>query len=392
VGVTVDCGPATVCSSNEPDVNTLFVTVTICQPGTSTCATIDHVQVDTGSYGLRVLSQALPSGFTLPYETATTSGPVIAECTTFADGYSWGPMALADVQISDETAASVPVQVIGDPNYNTTVPTSCSNGGGTQEDTVLSFGANGILGIGPFPQDCGSLCATELVGPAYYTCATPATCTEAEVQVSQQTTEPNVLFLADNNGTIVELPSIPQAGQATVNGYLIFGIGTETNNTFTAQSILWGDPDASVDTAGDITTNFNGEQLPASYIDSGSNGYFFADSSITPCTENTGFYCPTSPLALTATLQGASDNPNTTSTTYTVDFTLTDVDTLSTSFFAFPDVGGGLSPAQTQMGGIFDWGLTFFFGRNVYIAIQCSPTTTPMCATNPEGEGPYFAY
>jgi hypothetical protein len=40
-------------------INTLYTTVTICVPGTTTCQTIDNIQVDTGSYGLRVLASVL---------------------------------------------------------------------------------------------------------------------------------------------------------------------------------------------------------------------------------------------------------------------------------------------------------------------------------------------
>ena len=44
-------------AANEAAVNILYVNVTICAPGSTTnCQTIDHVQVDTGSQGLRILS------------------------------------------------------------------------------------------------------------------------------------------------------------------------------------------------------------------------------------------------------------------------------------------------------------------------------------------------
>ena len=47
--------PARCCrSSSSPDFNLAFATVVVCSPGTSNCVTIDHVQVDTGSTGLRV--------------------------------------------------------------------------------------------------------------------------------------------------------------------------------------------------------------------------------------------------------------------------------------------------------------------------------------------------
>jgi len=104
--VIVDAGP----SNNS--VNTLFTSVTICVPGSTTsCQTIDHIQVDTGSYGLRILAPVLT--LTLPVETLA-SGSSLAECTQFVDGFSWGPVATADIQIAGETAKSLPVQVIGD--------------------------------------------------------------------------------------------------------------------------------------------------------------------------------------------------------------------------------------------------------------------------------------
>ena len=50
VAVVVDSGPA---GANY--TNGIFATVTLCEPGTSNCQTIDHLLVDTGSVGVRVL-------------------------------------------------------------------------------------------------------------------------------------------------------------------------------------------------------------------------------------------------------------------------------------------------------------------------------------------------
>ena len=49
--IVVDAGP----TGNY--ANGAFATVTVCAPGTSSCQTIDHVLVDTGSVGLRLLAQ-----------------------------------------------------------------------------------------------------------------------------------------------------------------------------------------------------------------------------------------------------------------------------------------------------------------------------------------------
>src|SRR5882757_6814391 len=75
VSVIVDAGP------NNGSVNTLFTTVTVCVPGSTTsCQTIDHIQVDTGSNGLRLLSSVL----TLNLQAATASdGNSLLECTQF---------------------------------------------------------------------------------------------------------------------------------------------------------------------------------------------------------------------------------------------------------------------------------------------------------------------
>ena len=121
--VIVDEGPS------NASVNTMFTSVTVCVPGsTSSCQTIDHIQVDTGSYGLRILAPVLT--LTLPVETLA-NGSSLAECTQFVDGFSWGPVVTADFQIAGETAKSLPVQVIGDSRF-TNIPSECSGTGGTR--------------------------------------------------------------------------------------------------------------------------------------------------------------------------------------------------------------------------------------------------------------------
>src|SRR5450631_4162322 len=52
--VTVDPGPQDIGYTNG-----LSATVTLCVPGTTTCQTFDHLLVDTGSVGVRVLESEL---------------------------------------------------------------------------------------------------------------------------------------------------------------------------------------------------------------------------------------------------------------------------------------------------------------------------------------------
>ena len=55
--LTVDAGPV---PAQQTDANLAFVSLTICVPGTTTCQTVDHIQVDTGSAGLRILQGVIP--------------------------------------------------------------------------------------------------------------------------------------------------------------------------------------------------------------------------------------------------------------------------------------------------------------------------------------------
>jgi hypothetical protein len=365
VSVVVNGGP----TSTSPDVNTLFTTVTVCVPGSTTnCQTIDNIQVDTGSYGLRILAPVLT--ISLPMQTASDGGTLV-ECTAFADGYSWGPVALADVQISGESASSVPVQVIGSANF-TNVPADCSSVG-KAEDTVAAFGANGIIGIGVFAQDCGPGCTTTVDNQVYFSCTSGSVqCEPTTVpSLTSQVTNPITLFPTDKNGVIIQLPSVAAGGVATVSGYMIFGVDTETNNASGSQTILTVDP-----TFGDFTTVFNGQSLTQSFLDTGSNGLFFNDSSITSCAESgfTDFYCPTSTPDLSATLQGQSG------TSVSESFSVGDAETLNGDFTAAPTLAGTF-PSSTQT---FDWGLPFYFGRTVYTVIEGATTSV--------GTGPYVAF
>ena len=222
-------------------VNMLLTSVTICAPGdASNCQTIDNIQVDTGSSGLRILSSALSPSLALTQQT-NGSGQPVAECMEFADGHTWGPIKIADIQIAGEAASSVPIQVFGDSTYST-VPTVCQNSG-REEDTQASFYANGVLGIGLDQNDCGSLCQN-ISGTFYYACPTSTTCQKATLNPERQVQNPVALFPVDNNGVIIQLPSVPDWGSPGESGVLVFGIGTQTNNGLGSATVItvdnWG--------------------------------------------------------------------------------------------------------------------------------------------------------
>ena len=346
-----------------------FVSVTVCVPGTSNCQTIDDVLVDTGSFGLRILSSALTT-ISLPQQKAADGNPV-AECLTFLASYTWGPVQTADVQIASEKASSVPIQVLSDTDFK--APTQCTSSGFRSADTLDSLGANGLLGVGLAAADCGNPCPAN--ANQYYECPSSG-CQPIAQALGQQVINPVALFATDNNGVIIELPAVSSGGEATVSGSLVFGIGTQSNN---------GLGGAKVYTApgGSFTTSYNGHAYAGSFLDSGSNGYFFLDSSLTGltnCPNNSvapGFYCPANSQNFMATNQGS------TGTSGTVSFSIASAVTLfaNQGDNAFSNLGG---PSSNSAPFFFDWGLPFFFGRNVFVAIAGANTSG--------GTGPYWAY
>jgi Protein of unknown function (DUF3443) len=351
--------------------NGLFATVTVCAPGTSNCQAIGGVLVDTGSFGLRVLSSVLSSTLSSALvQEKDSSGNSVVECAHFSDGVIWGPVKTADVKMAGETAGSIPIEVIGDPAFST-VPSDCTSAGAPVE-TLQSLGANGILGIGNFIQDCPA-CVPGTTSNAnfYYSCA-GSSCQVTTVSLAQQVQNPVASFATDNNGVIVELPAV-SASTSTLSGSLIFGIGTESNNALGNAHVLTLDP-----STGNISTTFKGQTYSnAAFLDSGSNAYFFLDATTTgipTCpSPDTGFYCPSSVQMLSATNIGAN-NAST-----TVSFSIGNADALFATGTdnVFPTLGG-------PNAGLFDWGLPFFYGRNVYVAI--------VGASTPGGTGPYWAY
>ncbi|WP_286773238.1 MULTISPECIES: DUF3443 family protein [unclassified Sphingomonas] len=371
--VTIDAGPAALAAgpNGYTATNLPYVSVTLCVHGTQTCQTIDHVLLDTGSTGLRIIKSVLNANMLagLPHQTSPAGNPV-GECYQYVDGYVFGSVRTADFSIGGESVASMPFQVIADDGAFQTAPASCSSGGGTALTTVQEFGANGIIGVGTMATDCASACMVNGGSGAatYYDCPTSgcATVIARAANTSapfQQLPNPVAAFAVNNNGTIVSLPAVPPTGAATLTGTVYFGIGTQTNNGLGNARIL------TTDSAGDLTATYKGTQLPNSFLDSGSNLYYFVDSGIPMCTQTnfTSFYCPPSPLALAVTLTGVN------AATADASFTLYNAYTQpAASANAIPGIGANPN-AVTGFHAIqrsFDFGLPFFYGRNVATAIE----------------------
>ena len=371
VALTVDSGP----TAATGQINHAYVTLKVCASGQTQCASIDHVLVDTGSSGLRLVRSVLTAGgVTLSGET-DSQGQAIEECMTFGGGQTWGPVALADVTVAGEVAEKLPVQIMDDTNAGAPAPATCG-ANGTLVNDVSGFGANGVFGVGVLAQDCGSACVSPTTSLAfYYGCISAGACAAENIALGSQVTNPVALFTTDNNGIIVSLPSLQNAnGDTTVTGELIFGIATQADNALptTALTVL------GTDANGDFTATYNGGTTALSaLIDSGTDSYAFNDPTIAVCASGAyvGYYCPAvAPQSLFAVNTGVG----TYNATNTVDFAIADPNSFVAGAAAFIDLGGGGGSTH------FTWGMPFFYGRKVYFGIEQRVSGTYT--------GPFYAY
>lgn len=363
--VVVDAGPT------GNDVNRLYTDVTICRPGSlSQCHTIDHVLVDTGSTGLRIFASELPDSLQLN-AVPGSNGMQLLSCIQFLDNsFAWGPVVLADVVLGGMSAASMPIQVIADARY-AGLSVTCASG--TANDSVFELGAKGVLGVGSFKEDCGPGCASIKSNGFYYACSN-ALCNSVvptTVPLAKQLQNPVAAFAAENNGFLIDLPPAPAGGSSRLEGSMVFGIGTQTNNQTAGVRPLMLDADFYV------STSLAGKSYPSSFIDTGSNGLYFDTSTLPLCTEPNagGFYCPNSALTQVANLVGA--NGVSVSIPFTVSHAMKSFEIASNA--VLPYLAG---PVGDPL--MFDWGLPFFFGRRVFVGIEGKKSTL--------GMGPYYAF
>ncbi len=341
------------------------VSVTICDSLGGNCQSIDDILLDTGDNGLRIFRQVLNAGLL----SALENGSNPYECVEYGDGSTvWGQVATASVTLAGEPSVQVPIQVIGSSTSD------AISGGGhacpSQLATVNHAGYNGSLGVGLFERDCGSTCDSSPANGQYFTC-NGVTCSGASVDIADQVANPVARLPLDNNGIIVQLPSVSSTGAPSVTGFVILGIGTRTNNGPSGVTAYGAN---GLTQFGCFATTFNNVAY-VGFLDTGSNGIFVSFAG-QPSRTPGGFYTPPCPLSLSATNTGASRAPN----QGAVPFQIADATTLAaTSNRVFFNLGGPIPNSQ------FDWGLPFFLGRNVYIGIE--DKVIPGLAT-----GPFWAY
>jgi hypothetical protein len=195
---------------------------------------------------------------------------------------------------------------------------------------------------------------------------------------------PVAAFTTDNNGVIIQLPSVATSGTAAVNGSIIFGVGTQSNNSLGNATVF------NLGNGGYLSTKYKLGTLNTSFIDTGSNAWYFPDSSIPKCATNTGFYCPTGgDQALQATLVNPVNNAS-----KLVSFAVTNADDLFKNAKSVIGATSGLAADSSTFAAsgsgsingsdVFDYGLPFHYGKSVFVVIEGK--------TSAAGTGPFFAF
>jgi hypothetical protein len=370
--VAVTLAPST---AANPQINLPYISVTLCVGGT--CAQINDVLVDTGSYGFRVAASVLATtGLTLPQ--VTTSGAPLAECAQFAGGYMWGLVRSATLQIGGETTAtSIPIQVTDDitPAQLPAPDAGCTSSGTLQNigpAGANGIGGNAIIGLGALINDgqryyscSGGVCTFVCSG---YGVSFSTSCSNAVSEVGN----PVASFTQDNNGIILQMDGVATNGSVIAGqaGLLTFGLNTQTNNMLTNFQMV---PHAALDP----TTNPDGSYFSISYgcntcnpttvsttgfFDTGSN-YAYLNLSTSQLRLDAQYVynlvSANNPVPVSATIASS------TMTSYVVS---NPINSNCPTCNAYNDIAA--SASNSGIGSQADLGMPYFYGRSIAFAIE----------------------
>lgn len=354
------CVPA-----DYPDWNQPYTNVKICAPGSTTnCQVFDHIIVDSGSDGLRLVASTVKSGLLSAMPSVTSSGRPIAECEQYVSSFTYGPLKAADVYIAGKLVKRFPIQMIGAKGF--AVPATCSSGGGTETDTEAAFDGKGLVGVAFDLNDTG----------IYYSCGTSGSGCWID---NSYPGIPNLTskFSSDNNGVVISLPSIALSGSASpVMGSLVFGVGTETNNTPPAGTIA-----LSNNLSEGVFNIKVGTAKAQAYIDSGTNDLVIA-GPWAKCGSGDGYFCANN-VAISMGLYGIGK----TAPQYSIGFTIGNADNLlNNGDVAYKDVAE-VASSGSSLTGTYALGLATFFGRTEYFVFNGKTSklgTGPINAMSPQ--------
>ncbi len=340
------------------------VSVTVCVPGTSQCQTIENLQLDTGSTGLRIFRAPL-GALALP-DAHDSDGNVLAECDNWSPSF-WGPLKRADVIVGGLKASNIEVQVV-DPTF-LPPPPNCP------PIDQPAPGYDGILGLSVQPWDCygeGGACDW----PRYFTCQGP-NCSEASLPAHLRLSNIAAQFPSDNNGFVIQFPPVTGLGLSGVTGTLTFGIGTNAAN-----QVIPGVMTVPTDTTGRFPLSYGpaGRTFPA-LIDSGTGNLKLPFATSGPTCASTDYgqvLCPNQDI----TLQLPISPPGQPAFSLPL-WVANGTALLASGNGALPGFANQ-EPSEPSDPGLLLLGVPFFFGRTLYFGI--SGTSSPL------GAGPRVAF
>ena len=337
-------------------LNTPYVSITICEPGTHHCETIDRIKLDTGSDGLRIFKSAIKSVH-LPI-VKNTMGQDLAMCAEMAGGTGyWGPVAKADVMLGDESAPNTRVQITDLDYPKDNIPCKA----------LPADGRNGILGMGATYAGNN--------GQRFFSCSS-GRCSISFPTAMQRPINPMMSFLKDKNGFIMSSPKIPTDGLTNVSGKIIFGLGTRPNNQVQAANVQT----CHLGESGFHKVEFRGKTFNT-MADSGSYAYNIPPGAMTVpyCRYSPQEACPRREMKVEYKLLNADG-------TQCAMLTVPIVKREAEGTFGEKSwVNGGV---VSRLGGLLDsmltLGMPFFYGRDVYYGFQGR--------VSPLGTGPLMAF
>jgi hypothetical protein len=287
--------------------------------------------------------------------------------------------------VAGELASNLPIQVIDDRETpQPAPPQDCVDGAnGNLLTSITTLQAKAVLGVGMVRYDCGLMCETGQYDGAvalYYSCNAAGACQPTALPAEQQLQNPVSYFAVNNNGTLIVMPAVPEGGASLARGRLVFGIGTQSNNQLTPETrVLHVQTDPASPDYLYVATMMAGRRYDFSYVDSGSNGLFFDDPTLSSACVGSGggspWYCPSS------VEQRLADIDDPFGASAPVSFSVASADRLfASSNPAFGNLAGQSGAANP---GAFVWGMTFFYGRAVYTSIWGQALAT---------DGPWYGF
>ncbi len=325
--------------------NRMVVQVSVCVPGTRSCATIDDVMIDTGSTGLRLEASAVPSWLRLPAVLGPGHEP-LAECLRFVGDDAWGPLERVDLRIGGLMASGLPIQIIGD--MAAAQPASCPR---SEVDPT----SNGTLGIGTHLTDCEGECRQSEADPIYFDCKR-GHCDPLEGRVGEAYRLPNPIAFFDrhDNGVVFDLPDAAGEGSLDSVGTLTIGVETD-HGRFDSAAIV------KLDERGRFTTLYGGREYPDSYIDSGTETFIVPDDALPRCPALPWAFCAAPAVTRDAAMLGRDGARNVTS------FRVGDYRHIrQRGFGASAEIAVAARPASRA----FVWGAPFFLGKRIAVVLE----------------------